>query len=259
MPDEVKEMIAISGFNVRHVRMQAHGISDIGWRSSVMLLNHWSTRHLTISLLPVISNVTTQPEFLKAWHWRFSDRLLATMMPLVSYSKCAGNSDITFSHYPSTHFTDDICSVNDKLSHTLHIRISFLQHIWTVEVLSGAADRTKRFVNNMVQVWFPSMYMRLISGNLELISATTERTAVSRITLQIFISLSLRVSLMSLNSVNMARKPPQALLYIPPKMTKTEVKEYLTKIYSVKVLAVMTANFLGKIVSSIICNQCRFH
>lgn len=43
----------------------------------------------------------------------------------------------------------------------------------------------------------------------------------------------------------MNRKPPQALLYVPPKMTKTEVKEYLTKIYDVKVLAVMTANFLG--------------
>ena len=43
----------------------------------------------------------------------------------------------------------------------------------------------------------------------------------------------------------MNSKPPQALLYVPPKMTKTEVKEYLTKIYDVKVLAVMTANFLG--------------
>lgn len=44
----------------------------------------------------------------------------------------------------------------------------------------------------------------------------------------------------------MNRTPPQALLYVPPKMTKTEVKEYLTKIYSVNVLAVMTANFLGE-------------
>lgn len=43
----------------------------------------------------------------------------------------------------------------------------------------------------------------------------------------------------------MNRTPPQALLYVPPKMTKTEVKEYLSKIYSVNVLAVMTANFLG--------------
>ena len=45
----------------------------------------------------------------------------------------------------------------------------------------------------------------------------------------------------------MNRTPPQALLYVPPKMTKTEVKEYLSKIYSVNVLAVMTANFLGMI------------
>ena len=44
----------------------------------------------------------------------------------------------------------------------------------------------------------------------------------------------------------MKRSPPQALLYVPPKMTKTEVREYLTKIYNVKVVAVMTANFLGE-------------
>lgn len=30
-------------------------------------------------------------------------------------------------------------------------------------------------------------------------------------------------------------------------MTKTEIKEYLKKIYSVKVIEVATANFLGKI------------
>jgi Ribosomal protein L23 len=47
-------------------------------------------------------------------------------------------------------------------------------------------------------------------------------------------------------AVNVTRKPAQALLYVPPKMTKTEVKEYLTKIYNVNVLAVMTANFLGE-------------
>jgi hypothetical protein len=46
--------------------------------------------------------------------------------------------------------------------------------------------------------------------------------------------------------VNLTRKPPQALLYIQPKMTKFEVKEYLSKIYNVKVLQVNTANFLGK-------------
>jgi hypothetical protein len=46
--------------------------------------------------------------------------------------------------------------------------------------------------------------------------------------------------------VNLTRKPPQALLYVQPKMTKFEVKEYLSKIYNVKVLHVNTANFLGK-------------
>ena len=35
------------------------------------------------------------------------------------------------------------------------------------------------------------------------------------------------------------------MLYVPPKMTKTEVKEYLTKIYNVSALQVMTSNFLG--------------
>jgi ribosomal protein L23 len=61
----------------------------------------------------------------------------------------------------------------------------------------------------MVKVWFPNMYMRLIS-------------------------------------VKMKRNPPQALLHVPPSMTKLEVKEYLTKIYGVNVLDVATANFLGK-------------
>lgn len=46
--------------------------------------------------------------------------------------------------------------------------------------------------------------------------------------------------------MNLTRKPPQALLYVQPKMTKFEVKEYLTKIYNIKVLQVNTANFLGK-------------
>ena len=36
-----------------------------------------------------------------------------------------------------------------------------------------------------------------------------------------------------------------AVFYVPPKMTKFEVKEYLTKIYNVSVKRVRTANFLG--------------
>jgi ribosomal protein L23 len=59
-------------------------------------------------------------------------------------------------------------------------------------------------------------------------------------------------------AVNVTRKPAQALLYVPPKMTKTEVKEYLTKIYNVNVLAVMTANFLGEGLSAVFRFQSKF-
>lgn len=51
---------------------------------------------------------------------------------------------------------------------------------------------------------------------------------------------------MKLISVKMQKTPPQALLHIPPSMTKWEVREYLTKIYGVSVINVDTANFLGK-------------
>ena len=61
----------------------------------------------------------------------------------------------------------------------------------------------------MVKVWFPNHFLRLIS-------------------------------------VNLAKKPAQALLHVPPSMTKTEVREYLSKIYSVPVLNVTTSNMLGK-------------
>ena len=59
-----------------------------------------------------------------------------------------------------------------------------------------------------MKVYFPSMYMRLIS-------------------------------------VRMKKNPPMAILEVPPKMTKHEVKEYLTKIYEVDVIKVATANFVG--------------
>lgn len=61
----------------------------------------------------------------------------------------------------------------------------------------------------MVKVFFPAMYMKLIS-------------------------------------VKMNAMRSQALLHVPPSMTKHEVKEYLTKIYEVNVLDVATANFMGK-------------
>lgn len=64
----------------------------------------------------------------------------------------------------------------------------------------------------MVRVFFPSMFMRLISWKP-------------------------------------SKTPPQALLHVPPAMTKHEITEYLTKIYDVNVSKVMTANFLGKTVA----------
>lgn len=60
----------------------------------------------------------------------------------------------------------------------------------------------------MVRVFFPSMFMRLISWKPN-------------------------------------KSPPQALLHVQPSMTKHEITEYLTKIYDVDVTKVMTANFLG--------------
>jgi hypothetical protein len=62
----------------------------------------------------------------------------------------------------------------------------------------------------MVKVWFPNMFMRLISWKPN-------------------------------------RTPPQALFNISPRMTKTEVKEYCNKIYGVPVVKVMTANYLGSL------------
>ena len=59
----------------------------------------------------------------------------------------------------------------------------------------------------MVQVYFPNMFMRLINYNA---------------------------------------MQGRALLRVPPRMTKTEVKEYLKKIYNVPVTRVMTENVLGK-------------
>lgn len=51
---------------------------------------------------------------------------------------------------------------------------------------------------------------------------------------------------MRLVYVNTKRTPVQAAFHVPPRMTKTEVREYLTKIYSIPVLKVNTVNVLGK-------------
>lgn len=61
----------------------------------------------------------------------------------------------------------------------------------------------------MVKVWFPSMFLRLIT-------------------------------------VAAHKRPPEAVLHVPPSMTKHEIKEYLTKIYNVAVINVATMNMLGK-------------
>ena len=47
--------------------------------------------------------------------------------------------------------------------------------------------------------------------------------------------------------VNAKKSPAQAAFYVPPRMTKTEVKEYLTKIYEIPVLKVNTVNVLGNL------------
>jgi len=63
----------------------------------------------------------------------------------------------------------------------------------------------------MVKVWFPTMYMTLVQSQ--------------------------RV------------KPPalsKATFHVPKSMTKTEVKEYLTKIYDMDVKSVNTVNTLGQ-------------
>lgn len=57
---------------------------------------------------------------------------------------------------------------------------------------------------------------------------------------------------MRLVSVQYMKRPPEAVLHVPPRMTKHEIKEYLTKIYNVPVLNVCTSNFLGEYVLNII-------
>ena len=68
----------------------------------------------------------------------------------------------------------------------------------------------------MVQVYFPSMFMRWVN-------------------------------------LNMAQG--RAVLRVPPAMTKTEVKEYLTKIYNIPVIKVSTENVLGLKIYYIILSE----
>lgn len=64
----------------------------------------------------------------------------------------------------------------------------------------------------MVKVWFPNMFMKLVS-------------------------------------LRMKKTPPVAILHVAPSMTKTEIKEYLTKIYNISVTKICTMNYLGKMLS----------
>mmetsp|Transcript_29110 Transcript_29110/g.38287 ORF Transcript_29110/g.38287 Transcript_29110/m.38287 type:complete len:103 (+) Transcript_29110:194-502(+) len=41
-------------------------------------------------------------------------------------------------------------------------------------------------------------------------------------------------------------RPNQAIFKVSPRMTKIEIKQYLTKIYNLPVIKVMTQNYLGK-------------
>jgi ribosomal protein L23 len=62
----------------------------------------------------------------------------------------------------------------------------------------------------MVKIFFPTMFMRLIS-------------------------------------LDKNRVPAIAKLEVPPRMTKTDIREYLTKIYGVNVQKVDTVNLSGTI------------
>lgn len=92
----------------------------------------------------------------------------------------------------------------------------------------------------MVKVWFPNMFMRLISGIIHLYYI--EKTNFKYNNNIIYL-------------VNLKKKPPTAVLYVPPKMTKFEINQYLTKIYNVTVSNVNTENILGKYTINIINNN----
>jgi ribosomal protein L23 len=88
----------------------------------------------------------------------------------------------------------------------------------------------------MVKVWFPAFYMRLIkSKTLIAMLFTTGMLYHTNVPIITFFVVN--------------KYQNSAVFYIPPKMTKFEVKEYLQKIYKVGVLDVRTANMLGKLSS----------
>ncbi|KAJ8602048.1 hypothetical protein CTAYLR_002760 [Chrysophaeum taylorii] len=54
------------------------------------------------------------------------------------------------------------------------------------------------------------------------------------------------MSLLSIKYIGHKIRPPQATFRVEPSMNKFEIKEYLTKIYGLKVQKIMTQNFLGR-------------
>jgi large subunit ribosomal protein L23 len=73
-------------------------------------------------------------------------------------------------------------------------------------MIAGAASYTKQF-----RMWMPNMPMLMVSAK----NAT-------------------------------ARQPARATFRVLPRMTKHEIKEYLTKIYGLPVRQVNTSNYMGK-------------
>mmetsp|Transcript_6257 Transcript_6257/g.18962 ORF Transcript_6257/g.18962 Transcript_6257/m.18962 type:complete len:105 (+) Transcript_6257:133-447(+) len=54
------------------------------------------------------------------------------------------------------------------------------------------------------------------------------------------------MALVSIRYLRHPTRPTQAVFRVQPKMNKLEIREYLRKIYDLKVTKVMTQNWLGK-------------
>jgi hypothetical protein len=100
-----------------------------------------------------------------------------------------------------------------------------------------------------VKCYFPTFFMRLLSGkfvvavvceSLHQLPPTILCTRVECLMFPMYYCV-----------VNAAKTPPEAVLKVPPRMTKTEVKEYLGKIYNIKVTKVNTVVQLGKLLSKL--------
>lgn len=98
----------------------------------------------------------------------------------------------------------------------------------------------------MVKVWFPNFYMRLMNGEMFALCILAENLSYRH---EMHLALAHIVSVIcGCCVVRTGVQPVQATFRIPPRMTKTEVKEYLTKVYDVPVEKVTTANYLGTLV-----------